>query len=121
MHNRMLLISNTLLQHSYHFDCWNQPLNLLMRVCCLDCYEARLCRYLVIHIKIRHMYPCKRPWMSTELWDVEAPTFSRQSAHRWLWGCQVLRASHPLPPKDFWYSFLLEAESTPGPLCSWKD
>jgi hypothetical protein len=22
------------------------------------------------------------------LWDVEAPTFSLQSAHRWRWGCQ---------------------------------
>jgi hypothetical protein len=22
------------------------------------------------------------------LWDVESPTFSRQSAHRWRWGCQ---------------------------------
>jgi hypothetical protein len=28
----------------------------------------------------------------------------------------------PLTPrKYFWYSFLLEAESTPGPQCSWKD
>jgi hypothetical protein len=27
------------------------------------------------------------PWRSVQLWDVEAPTFSRQSAHRWppLW------------------------------------
>jgi hypothetical protein len=33
----------------------------------------------------------------------------------------ALRAGHTLPPgffifKDSWYSFLLEAESTPGPL-----
>jgi len=28
----------------------------------------------------------------------------------------------PLPPKKYsWYSFLLEAESTPGPQCGWKD
>jgi hypothetical protein len=36
----------------------------------------------------------------------------------------ALRASRPLPPhqEDSWYSFLLEAESTPaGPLCGWKD
>jgi hypothetical protein len=26
--------------------------------------------------------------MPIGLWDVEAPTFSRQSAHRWRWGCQ---------------------------------
>jgi hypothetical protein len=23
------------------------------------------------------------------LWDVRAPTFSRQSTHRWRWGCEV--------------------------------
>jgi hypothetical protein len=28
------------------------------------------------------------PWRPVGLWDVEAPTFSRQSAHRWRWGCQ---------------------------------
>jgi hypothetical protein len=32
--------------------------------------------------------------MATGLWDVEAPTFSRQSAHRWRW---ALRAGRPLP------------------------
>jgi hypothetical protein len=31
---------------------------------------------------------CTRPWRPIGLWDVEAPTFSRQSAHRWRWGCQ---------------------------------
>jgi hypothetical protein len=25
------------------------------------------------------------------------------------------------PQEDSWYSFLLEAESTPGPYCGWKD
>jgi hypothetical protein len=33
-------------------------------------------------------YPCNRSWRPIGLWDVEAPIFSRQSAHRWLWGCQ---------------------------------
>jgi hypothetical protein len=28
-------------------------------------------------------YLCNRPRGPMELWDVEAPTFSRQSAHRW--------------------------------------
>jgi hypothetical protein len=33
------------------------------------------------------------------LWDVEAPTFSRQLAHRWRWGCQPYApAGRPLPP-----------------------
>jgi hypothetical protein len=35
-----------------------------------------------------HPYPCNRPWRPRGLWDVEAPTFSRQSAHIWRWGCQ---------------------------------
>jgi hypothetical protein len=34
--------------------------------------------------------------------DVEAPAYSTQSA-----------AGRPLPQEDAWYSFLLEAESTP--------
>jgi hypothetical protein len=32
--------------------------------------------------------PCNRPWRPIGLWDVEAPAFSRQSAHIWRWGCQ---------------------------------
>jgi hypothetical protein len=42
---------------------------------------------------------------------------SRQSAHE---GGKAVSSTHRplLPPrKDFWYSFLLEAESTPGPEC----
>jgi hypothetical protein len=31
----------------------------------------------------RWSYPCNRPWRPIGLWDVEAPTFSRKSAHRW--------------------------------------
>jgi hypothetical protein len=48
-HNRTLLFSNPLLKHSRHFDYWNQPLNLHMCICYLDCHEAGLCCYLVIH------------------------------------------------------------------------
>ena len=43
------------------------------------------------------------------------PDFSRQSAHE---GGKVLSPTHrpPLPPRKYsWYSFLLQAESTPGP------
>jgi hypothetical protein len=36
----------------------------------------------------RWNYPYSRSWRPTGLWDIEAPTFSRQSAHRWRWGCQ---------------------------------
>jgi hypothetical protein len=40
----------------------------------------------------KYSYPRNRPWRPTGLWDVEAPTFSRQSVHRWRWGC------HPYAP-----------------------
>jgi hypothetical protein len=49
------------------------------------------------------------------LWDVEIPTFSRKSAHRWRWGCQPYAPVALYPQEDSWYSFLWEAESTPGP------
>jgi len=46
---------------------------------------------------------------------------SWQSAHE---GGKVVRPTHwpPLRPRKYsWYSFLLEAESTPGPKCGCKD
>jgi hypothetical protein len=36
----------------------------------------------------RWLYSCNRSWRPIGLWDVEAPTLSRQSAHRWQWDCQ---------------------------------
>jgi hypothetical protein len=35
-------------------------------------------------------YPCthNRPWRPSGIRDAKALTFSRQSAHRWRWGCQ---------------------------------
>jgi hypothetical protein len=38
--------------------------------------------------KKRQIFLCNRPWRPIGLWDVETPTYSRQSAHRWRWGCQ---------------------------------
>jgi hypothetical protein len=49
--NRTLLFGRILLKHSRHFDYWNQPLNMRMRVCYLDCHEAGLCCYLVLPIE----------------------------------------------------------------------
>jgi hypothetical protein len=40
--------------------------------------------------------------------DVEDPTFSRQSAHRWRLGCQSYCAGRALLPRKI--SFLLEVE-----------
>jgi hypothetical protein len=50
MQNRTLLFSNTRLKHGLHFDYRNQPLNMRMSVCYLDCHETGLCCYLVIQI-----------------------------------------------------------------------
>jgi hypothetical protein len=62
-------------------------------------------------------YACKKKseaipvtrWRRIGLWD-----FSRQSAHTWRWGCQLYSPVALYPQEDFWYSFLLEAESSPG-------
>jgi hypothetical protein len=51
MHSRTLLFGSTLLKHGCHFYYWNQPLNMRMRICYLDCHEAGLYCYLVIHIE----------------------------------------------------------------------
>jgi hypothetical protein len=54
----------------------------------------------------RWRYPRNRPWRPIGLWDVEAPTFSRQSAHRWRWSCQTYAPAALHPQEDSWYSFL---------------
>jgi hypothetical protein len=38
--NITLLFGIKLLNHSSHFDYWNQPLNMSIRVCFVDCHEA---------------------------------------------------------------------------------
>jgi hypothetical protein len=47
--NRTLLFGSTLLKHGSHFDYWNQPLNMRMRLWYLDYHEPGLCCYLAIH------------------------------------------------------------------------
>jgi hypothetical protein len=37
------------------------------------------------------------PWRPIGLWDVDDPTFSRQSAHRWRWDCQPYAPSALYP------------------------
>jgi hypothetical protein len=64
--------------------------------------------------KKKRSYPCNKPQRLTGLWDVQAPTFSRQPAHRWRWGRQTYAPAALYAQEDSWYSFLLEAESTRG-------
>jgi hypothetical protein len=48
---------------------------------------------------IRHSLETNGGKRPIGLWDVELPTFSTQSAHRWRWGLSALRAGRPLPPR----------------------
>jgi hypothetical protein len=58
-----------------------------------------------------------RPWRPIGLRDVKDHTLSRQSAYGWR--LSDLRTGRALLPRNmfvcFWYSFLLEADWTPGP------
>jgi hypothetical protein len=45
-------------------------------------------------------YLCNRPWRPIGLWDVEDPTFCRQSAHRWRLGCHPYAPAALYPQKD---------------------
>jgi hypothetical protein len=56
-----------------------------------------------------NIYPRNWPWGPIGLWDVKDSTFSRQSTHRWRYGCQPY-ALAALLFLCFWYSFLFEAE-----------
>jgi hypothetical protein len=66
-------------------------------------------------------YPCNKPWKPMGLFDVENPTFSRQSAHRLRRGCQPYALAALYPQDGSWYLFLLETESTPGPWWGWNE
>jgi hypothetical protein len=55
------------------------------------------------------------PWRPVGLWDIEAPTVSLDNPL--TDGDKVVSSVHQPPftaEEDTWYSFLLEAESTPG-------
>jgi hypothetical protein len=44
-------------------------------------------------------YLCSRQFGPIALWDVEAPTFFRNSAHRWWWSCQPYTLASLFPRK----------------------
>jgi hypothetical protein len=49
LHKRTLLFGSTPLKHGRHFDYSNHPLNKRMSIYYLDCHEAGLHCYQVIH------------------------------------------------------------------------
>jgi hypothetical protein len=61
--------------------------------------KRRVCE---VHNKKSDCNACNRPWRPIGMWNIQAPTFSRQSTHRWRWGCQPYEpAGRPLPPGRF--------------------
>jgi hypothetical protein len=61
-------------------------------------YKTKLC-------EVKLSYPCNRTWRPIRLRDVEDPTYSRQSAHRWRWSCQPYQPTilySPPPKKTPW-------------------
>jgi hypothetical protein len=73
--NRRLFYSSILLNHGRHFDYWNQPPNMRMRVCYVDCHEAGLCCHPVVHIEnslrslhLFYLHLWLIYWLSLVLW-----------------------------------------------------
>jgi hypothetical protein len=63
-------------------------------------------------------YPCTGPDKPQGLQEVVAPRILRQLAHECGKVVSLMHRPPLRPTEQPWYSFLLEAEETPGPLCS---
>jgi hypothetical protein len=79
---------SALINHSQYFPAisvW--PLQLFLFL--LDYSEIALTYACLIHSDhLLQKFSWSKPWKPIELWDVEAPTSSRQSVHRWRRGCE---------------------------------
>jgi hypothetical protein len=70
-------------------------------------------RLLTSMLGCKKRYPCNRPWRTVGLSDVEAPTLSKKSDHKWRWGCQPYTPSALYPPGRF--LVLISVRSSVGP------
>jgi hypothetical protein len=89
-------------------------------------YRAVIGQWQRSHISVQDTSPYSNTWAKPKLspqqalgaHDVEDPTLSRQSAHRWRWVCQPCAPAAFCSPETlvlyFWYSFLSKAEWNPG-------
>jgi hypothetical protein len=78
------------------------------------CESAIICNCKTCVIMVNVKLSLLKPWRLLGLQEVDAATFSDI---RLIDGGKVISpiASHFLPQEDSWYSFLFEAELTPGP------
>jgi hypothetical protein len=60
-------------------------------------YRIDYWHYLKQTNPLSKAYHWNRPWKPIWLWDVEATTFSKQSACRWWWSLTYTKARLPLP------------------------
>jgi hypothetical protein len=100
-----VLINSTAMQHKTVFSTYNIAYYIFQIFPCVPSlyrliyFTQLVCQRVALR---KYSYPCNKPWRPIGLWDVEAPTFSRQSAHRWRRGCQPYApAGRPLPPGRF--------------------
>jgi hypothetical protein len=61
-HSITQLLSSTLLKHGRHFDYWNQPLNMRMRVCYLVMYIENIHVLRPLQLFYFHLWPIY--WLS---------------------------------------------------------